>query len=58
MNNMHNTKKALEEAILYLRMYAADDEVAQLHGCRTYTNPTALVEEWIKNIRKMENGEE
>jgi len=54
---MNNTKQALEQAILYLRTYAIDDEVAGLHGCGTYTNPTALVEEWIKNIRAIENGE-
>ena len=55
---MNNTKKALEQAIQYLRMYAAEDDIAGLNGSGCYSNPSAMIGEWIKNIKRIENGEQ
>lgn len=43
---------AIYLAIKYLREYAAEDEVAGLNGSGCFNNPSAVVEEWIKEIKK------
>ena len=49
--------EALEKAIYYLRQYAAEDEVAGLNGSGCFNNPSAVVEEWVKEIKKLEKIE-
>jgi hypothetical protein len=49
--------KAIKKAIKRLREYADDDEISGLHGNGCYSNPTATIEEWIKEIEKLEQEE-
>lgn len=56
IGNMNQTKKALEKAIECLKQYAADDDNAGMNGAGCYSYPDDVVEEWIKEIRKIENS--
>ena len=47
-------EKALEKAIVCLKQYADEDDVAGLNGSGCYNNPNAVVDEWIKDIRKLQ----
>jgi hypothetical protein len=54
----YDRSKALEYAIKCLRKYAANDDVAGLNGSGCFNNPTATIEEWIKEIERLEKEED
>jgi len=49
--------KALEKAKAYLRQYASEDEIAGLNGSGCFNNPSSVVEDWIREINKLEEDE-
>lgn len=53
---MNQTQKALEKAIEYLRQYASDDDNAGMNGAGCYAYPDDVIDQWIKEIRKIENS--
>ncbi len=55
-NIVSRKEYAINLAIKYLREYAAEDEAAGLNGSGCYSNPSAVVEEWIKEIKKYGSG--
>jgi len=50
-------KKALDLAIKKLELYSSEDIACGLEGSGVYINPKEIVDEWIKEIRKIEIGE-
>ena len=54
----YDRSKALEKAIKRLREYASTDEISGLEGYGCYSNPSATVEEWIKEIEELEKEED
>jgi len=50
-------ENALELAIDKLKTYASQDETALLCGYGCFKNPKKVVDDWIKEIRKIESGE-
>ena len=49
-------KEAVEKAIEYLHQYADDDDNSGLNGSGCYSHPDEVIEEWIKEIRRIQKG--